>query len=306
MNEVFAFIAAEKAAGCVLSVTLMCALLEVSRSGFYAWEAAVPSARARRRAKLVEHVRAAFEAGRGTYGVRRVHAILGRSDDPEVAGVCLGLVRDLMAELGLQACQPRAYRATTLPGEPTGEQFEPAVSDHLGRDFTAAAPGCRLVGDITYIRTWTGWLYLATVIDCHSRAVIGWAMAEHMRASLVCDALSMAATNVEFAPGAVFHSDHGSQYSSAEFARHLASLDVTASMGRTGVCWDNALAESFFGALKNELVYRTSFPSQTKARTMIAEYIEVFYNRQRIHSALGYKTPAETIAAWHETQATAA
>ena len=305
MNEVFGFIAAEKAAGCVLSVTLMCVLLGVSRSGFYAWEAAVPSARARRRAKLAEHVRAAFEAGRGTYGARRVHAVLGRSDDPQVAGVSLGLVRDLMADLGLHACQPRAYRVTTLPGEPSGEHLE-SVTDHVQRDFTADAPGCRLVGDITYLRTWTGWLYLATVIDCHSRAVIGWAMAEHMRASLVCDALSMAATNVEFAPGAVFHSDHGSQYSSAEFARHLASLDLTASMGRTGVCWDNALAESFFGALKNELVYRTSFPSQTKARTMIAEYIEVFYNRQRIHSALGYKTPAETIAAWHETQATAA
>jgi putative transposase len=305
VNEVFAFIAAEKAAGCLLSVTLMCVLLRVSRSGFYAWEAAVPSARARRRARLAEHVRAAFEAGRGTYGVRRVHAVLGRSDDPQVAGVSLGLVRDLMADLGLHACQPRAYRVTTVPGEPTGEPLEP-VADHVQRDFTADAPGRRLVGDITYIRTWTGWLYLAIVIDCHSRAVIGWAMAEHMPAFLVCDALSMAATNVQFAPEVVFHSDRGSQYTSTEFSRHLTSLHVIRSMGRTGVCGDNALAESFFGALKNELVYRTSFPSQTKARTMIAEYIEVFYNRQRIHSALGYKTPTETIAAWHETQATAA
>lgn len=302
----FAFIAAEKAAGCVLSIALMCALLEVSRSGFYAWQAAVPSARARRRSKLAEHVRAAFEAGRGTYGVRRVHAILGRSDDPEVATVSLGLVRHLMAELGLHACQPRAYRVTTLPGDPTAERLEPEVGDHLGRDFTSDAPGCRLVGDITYVRTWTGWLYLATVIDCHSRAVVGWAMAEHMRASLVCEALSMAATNVQFAPDVVFHSDRGSQYTSSQFARHLTSLNVTPSMGRTGVCWDNALAESFFGALKNELVYRTSFPTQAKARTMIAEYIEVFYNRQRIHSALRYKTPAETIAAWDEKQATAA
>lgn len=302
MNEVFAFIAAEKAAGCVVSITVMCVLLGVSRSGFYAWDSAVPSARARRRAKLAEHVRAGFEAGRGTYGVRRVHAILARSDDPEVAGVSLGLVRDLMAELGLHACQPRAYRVTTV----SGDAGQPAVIDHVHRDFTADEPGCRLVGDITYIRTWTGWLYLATVIDCHSRAVIGWAMAEHMRASLVCDALSMAATNVQFTPGAVFHSDRGSQYSSGEFARHLASLNVTASMGRTGVCWDNALAESFFGALKNELVYRTSFPTQAKARTMIAEYIEVFYNRQRIHSALDYKTPAEVIVRWQENQATAA
>jgi putative transposase len=305
VNEVFAFIAAEKAAGCVFSITVMCVLLGVSRSGFYAWDAAVPSARARRRVKLAEHVRAAFEAGRGTYGVRRVHAILGRSDDPEVAGVSLGLVRDLMAEQGLHACQPRAYRVTTLPGDPAG-QLAPAVGDHLGRDFTADVPGCRLVGDITYIRTWTGWLYLATVIDCHSRAVVGWAMAEHMRACLVCEALSMAATNVQFGSETIFHSDHGSQYTSSQFARHLQSLHVIPSMGRTGVCWDNALAESFFGALKNELVYRTSFPTQARARTLIAEYIEVFYNRQRIHSALGYKTPAEIIAAWHEKQPTAA
>ena len=233
-----------------------------------------------------------------------MHAVLSRSDDPQVAAVCLGLVRDLMAELGLQACQPRAYRVTTVPGEPTNH-VEP-VTDHVQRDFTADAPGCRLVGDITYIRTWTGWLYLATVIDCHSRAVVGWAMAEHMRAALVCDALSMAATNVQFAPEVVFHSDRGSQYTSSQFARHLQSLNVIPSMGRTGVCWDNALAESFFGALKNELVYRASFPTQAKARTMIAEYIEVFYNRQRIHSALGYKTPAEIIAAWHKNQATAA
>jgi len=305
VNEVFTFIAAEKAAGCVLSITAMCALLGVSRSGFYAWDVAVPSARARRRVKLAEHVRAAFEAGRGTYGVRRVHAILGRSDDPEVAGVSLGLVRDLMTEQGLHACQPRAYRVTTVPGEP-GAQLERAVGDHLDRNFTADAPGCRLVGDITYIRTWTGWLYLATVIDCHSRTVVGWAMAEHMRASLVCDALSMAATNVPFTSETVFHSDRGSQYTSGQFARHLRSLNVIPSMGRTGVCWDNALAESFFGALKNELVYRTSFPTQARARTMIAEYIEVFYNRQRIHSALGYKTPAEIIGAWRQQQPTAA
>jgi len=204
VNESFSFIAAEKAAPtCPLTITVMCGLLGVSRSGFYAWAGSAPSARARRRDLLVIHVRAAFEAGRGAYGARRVHAMLRRSDDPQVAGVSLGLVRALMAGEGLVACQPRAYRVTTQP-----DPGAPVVTDHLRRDFTADAPGCRLVGDITYIRSWAGWLYLATVIDCYSKAVVGWAMADHMRTDLVCDALTMATENVDLAPGAVFHSDY--------------------------------------------------------------------------------------------------
>ncbi|MGH3706030.1 MAG: IS3 family transposase [Agromyces sp.] len=211
------------------------------------------SARTLRRAKVGVHVLAAFEVGRGAYGVRRVHAILSRSDDPQVASASLSLVRDLMRENGLRACQPRAYRVTTL----RDADAEAGIVDHVRGDFTAPAPGCKLVGDITYIRTWQGWLYLATVIDCHTKAVVGWSMAEHMRTSLICDALTMAAGNVDVAPGVIFHSDRGTQYTSAEFAAHLAVNDVTASMGRTGVCWDNAMAESFFGVLKNELIHRT-------------------------------------------------
>lgn len=303
MNEAFSFIAAEKAAtpSGPVTLTVMCTLLGVSRSGFYAWAGARPSARARRRQLLATHVRAAFEAGRGTYGVRRVHAMLRRSSDPQVAGVSLSLVRDLMAREGLVACQPRAYKVTTV-----ADPAAPVVTDHLRRDFTAQAPGCRLVGDITYVRTWTGWLYLATVIDCYSKAVIGWAMADHMRTDLVCDALTMAHENTDFAPGVVFHSDRGTQYTSDRFARHLQALNVTGSMGRTGVCWDNAMAESFFAALKNELVHRTVFPTQNAARKAIAEYIEVFYNRARIHSGLGYKTPAEVTQTWHENRSLAA
>jgi len=297
VSEKFALINAEKAdPTSPYPVTLMCTALGVSRSGFYEWAAAGPSAAALRRATVATHVRAAFAAGRGTYGVRRVHAILARSDNPEVATASPKLVRAIMREEGLRACQPRAYRVTTVrDAEAT------AVADHVGRDFTAPAPGGKLVGDITYVATWAGWLYLATVIDCHTRAV-----PEHMRAELVCDALTMAAGHVEFAPGVVFHSDRGTQYTSARFAAHLKSLGVTASMGRTGVCWDNAMAESFFAALKNELVYRTVFPTREKARQAIAEYIEVFYNRQRLHSGLGYKTPLEVATEFQQNNSLAA
>jgi putative transposase len=298
VSDKYALIAAEKAdPTSSYPVISMCAWLAVSASGFYEWATATVSARARRRALVTAHVRAAFTAGRGAYGVRRVHAILTRCDDPSVSSASLQLVRDIMRENGLVACQPRAYRVTT---ERDGDAPPPAIADHLGRDFTAEAPGTKLVGDITYIKTWTGWLYLATVINCHNRAVIGWSMATHMRTDLICDAITMAANNVDLAPGVVFHSDRGTQYTSDQFAKHLKKLGITASMGRTGICWDNALAESFFGALKNELVYRTAFPTQKKARTAIAEYIEVFYNRQRLHSALGYRTPAEFAATYRQ------
>ena len=304
MSDKFALIAAEQADDheLVLPVGLMCQALHVSRSGFYDWARAEPSARAVRRAKLAVHVKAAFVLGRGTYGVRRVHAVLAHSDDPEVASVSLDLVRNLMQENDLHACQPRAYKVTTISGAaPT-----PAIADHVKRDFTATAPGTRLVGDITYVRCWTGWLYLATVIDCHSKAVVGWSMADHMRTDLICDAITMAADNVELAPGAVFHSDRGAQYTSAQFAAHLSKHNMVGSMGRTGICWDNAMAESFFAALKNELIYRTAFPTRESARRAIADYIEVFYNRIRLHSGLGYRTPHEVATEYQKKQIIAA
>jgi putative transposase len=304
VSDKFALIAAEQADDreFALPVGLMCQALHVSRSGFYDWDRAEPSARAVRRAKIAEHVKAAFILGRGTYGVRRVHAVLTHSDDPEVASVSLDLVRNLMQENDLHACQPRAYKVTTISGQaPT-----PAIADHVKRDFTASAPGTRLVGDITYVRAWTGWLYLATVIDCHTKAVVGWSMADHMRTDLICEAITMAAANVELAPGAVFHSDRGAQYTSAQFAAHLSKHNMVGSMGRTGICWDNAMAESFFAALKNELIYRTAFPTRESARRAIAEYIEVFYNRIRLHSGLGYRTPHEVATEYHKKQLIAA
>lgn len=289
MTDKFEVIAAEKADPAnAYPVRSMCRWLQVSTAGFYDHLNAEQTARARRRALVTIHVEAAFTLGRGTYGVRRVHHILTRSDDPHVASVSPKLVRSIMAELGLKASQPRAYRTTT-ESDPAAE----APADLVGRDFTADQPGLKLVGDITYIRSWTGWLYLATVIDCCTREVIGWSMATHMRTELICDAITMAAGRGHLKPGAIFHSDRGAQYTSAQFAAHLRAFDLRGSMGRVGQCWDNAMAESFFATLKNELVYRTAFPTQQHARRAVAEYIEVFYNRQRIHSALGYRTPAE-------------
>ncbi|GAB95327.1 hypothetical protein BJY21_003252 [Kineosphaera limosa] len=190
MSDKYALIAAEQATGePAPSVSAMCSGLEVSRSGFYDWQRAEPSKRQRRRAKVTRHVHGAFEAGRGTYGVRRVHAILTRCTDPEVASASIDLVRAIMREEGLAACQPRAYKVTTEQ-DPDADP----IRDRLHRDFTADTPGAKLVGDITYIKTWEGWLYLATVIDCCTTQVLGWSMADHMRTDLICDALTMAAT----------------------------------------------------------------------------------------------------------------
>ena len=281
MSEKYSFIDAEKAH---YPVVKMCAWLQVSTSGFYAWRDRPASPTARRRARLARLVQAIFDDSDGTYGYRRVHAALARQGEqasPE-------LVRAIMRELDLVPCQPRPWRpTTTLPGDPA------AIPDLVGRDFTADAPGRKLVGDITYISTWQGWLYLASVIDCATKACIGYAMSDHMRAELVTDALEMAARNYDLAPGAIFHSDRGSQYMSAVFAQTANRLDVRQSVGRTGVCFDNAQAESFNAALKVERVNRTVYPTRDHARADIARYIEFRYNRKRLHSALGYRTPQE-------------
>jgi transposase InsO family protein len=227
---------AEKAS---YKIAWMCHLLGVPRSSFYAWRNRAETATAARRRELAGLVKAAFGRGRGAYGCRRVAAQLNRDGHP----CSVGLVADLMREQGLRACQPRAFKRTTVPGE------EPVTSpDLIGRDFTAKAPGQRLVGDITYLKTGEGWLYLATVIDLATRMVTGWQLADHMRTSLVTDALQMAVTGGHVKPGAVFHSDRGTQYTSAEFARFCQARKIRTSVGRTGICYDNAAAESFFSA----------------------------------------------------------
>jgi putative transposase len=269
------------------AISWMCRLLGVPRSSFYSWRHRAQAPAAARRREMAGHVRRVFETCRGAYGCRRVTAQLNR----EGIECSVGLVADLMREAGLRACQPRAYKRTTIRGQ------EPAARpDLIGRDFTAQAPGTRLVGDITYLKTGEGWLYLATVIDLATRMVTGWQLASHMRTSLVTDALAMAVTHGRVEPGAVFHSDRGAQYTSAEFGAFCAGHGIRPSAGRTGVCWDNAAAESFFASLKNEMYYRQSFPDRSRARFAVAEYIEVFYNRIRLHSTLGYRTPAEALA----------
>jgi putative transposase len=283
---------AEKA---TYSVVWMCRMLGVPRSSFYAWRHRAETITGARRRELGEHIQRIFDRSRQTYGCRRVAAALNREGHP----ASVGLVADLMRQRGLRACQPRAYKRTTTPGE------QPLSSpDRLERDFEATRPGQRLVGDITYLKTGEGWLYLATVIDLATRMVVGWQLADHLRTSLVTDALAMAVTGGHASAGTIFHSDRGCQYTSADFHRFCAANGVLPSVGRTGACWDNAAAESFFATLKNEMYYRQRFGTRARARFAVAEYIEIFYNRQRLHSYLGYRTPAEALAD-HQARAAA-
>jgi transposase InsO family protein len=285
VTGVYEFIDAEYATrGRAPAISQMCAWLEVSRSGFYEWRSRPESATARRREDLRLLIRKAFDDSDGTYGHRRVWAQLARW------GVRAGLelVRALMRELGLAACQPRPWRPATTQQGAAGP-----IPDLVSRDFSADAPGQKMVGDITYIPTWEGWLYLATVIDCATRKVVGWAMDDNYRTPLISAAIEMAARNSALPADAVFHSDRGSNYTSAEFAGVLERLGIRQSVGRTGTCFDNALAESFNAAVKVERVHRTVYPTRKKAREDIARYIELRYNRKRLHSALGYRTPQE-------------
>lgn len=288
MSEKYSFIEAEKAH---YSIVAMCGWLGVSTSGFYAWRVRPPSATARRRARLAALIQAIFEQSDGTYGYRRIHAALTRQG--EVCGS--ELVRDIMRELELVPCQPRPWRPITTQAGEGGT----SIPDLMGRDFTAEHPGTKLVGDITYLPTWQGFCYLATVIDCCTKECIGYAIADHMRADLVIDALRMAARNYPLEPAAIFHSDHGCQYRSQAFAQVAAQLDIRQSAGRVGSCFDNALAESFNAALKVERVNRTVYPTKEHARRDVARYIEFRYNTKRLHSALGYRTPRE---AYNECQ----
>ena len=263
----------------------MCRWLDVSTSGYYEWRDRPESATAQRRERLAELVLDIFEDSDQTYGHRRVHAALARQGER----CSVELVRGLMRELGLVPCQPRPWRHSLTDADPAAGP----IPDLVARDFTADAPGVKMVGDITYVPSWEGWVYLATVIDCHTKAVIGWAMDDNYKTPLIEAAIAMAARNCDLQPGAVFHSDRGSNYTSAQFAKVLRNLDIRQSVGRTGICYDNAMAESFFAALKTERVHRTQYPTRRHAINDIARYIELRYNSKRLHSALGYRTPNE-------------
>jgi putative transposase len=285
VSDMYEFIDAEHATcPSAPGITHMCAWLGVSRSGFYEWRSRPESATAKRQEKLKRLIRAIFDDSDGTYGYRRIAAQLARQGT--VAG--RELVRRLMRDLGLVACQPRPWRPSTTQQGAAGP-----IPDLVQRDFTAGEPGQKMVGDITYIATWEGWEYLATVTGCATRKVVGWAMADNYKTPLITSAIEMAARNLRLPEGAVFHSDRGSNYTSAEFAAVLERLGIRQSVGRTGICFDNALAESFNAAVKVERVHRTVYPTRQKARRDIARYIEIRYNRKRLHSALGYRTPQE-------------
>lgn len=293
MNAKYAFINSEEGDYPVRS---MCRWAKVSRSGYYEWRERVPSATEQWRTELGDVIEAIFADSDGTYGHRRIHAVLvqtGRPCDPHT-------VRRLMRERCLRPCQPRPKGPrTTIPADSAG------LPDLMQRDFTATEPGIKLVGDITYIRTWEGWVYLATVLDCFSKKAVGYAMADHMRTELVTDALEMAVRNGCIREGATFHSDRGTQYMSAEFAKYCKDNSISRSVGRTGICYDNAWAESFNGTLKVERVNRTVYPTRQHAIKDVARYIELRYNQKRLHSALGYLTPNHVEAAWYQTQQTA-
>ncbi|WP_331773171.1 IS3 family transposase (plasmid) [Embleya sp. NBC_00888] len=271
-------------------IAFMCDRLGVSRSGYYNWRHRPESATTQRREELTLLVSKAFEMSDGTYGHRRIHAQLLRWGAP--AGP--ELVRRIMRDLDLVPCQPRPRRRSLTQSAST------PVPDLVGRDFSASAPGEKLVGDITYIPTGEGWLYLATVIDCCTKEVVGYAMDDHYRTPLISRAIRNAARNRTLARGAIFHSDRGSNYMSVEYASLLGELGLRRSVGRTGICFDNAMAESFFGVLKNERISRVSYPTRDAARRDITRYIGFWYNRKRLHSAVGYRPPLEVQAEFEE------
>jgi putative transposase len=277
----FKFILAEKDNH---SVTALCRVMQVALSGYYAWTRRPESARAKADHLLRAKVRASHAASRRTYGSPRVRA------DLEAEGFSVGRnkVARLMREEGLQGCAKKGFRKTT------DSNHDLAIAPNtLDRKFKVAAPNAAWVTDITYVWTWEGWMYLAVVVDLFSRRVVGWAVAEHMRTELVTGALQMALGRRCPGDGLLHHSDRGSQYASGDYRQQLRDNGIVCSMSRKANCWDNAVAESFFATIKKELIHRYPWPTNAAARDAIANYIEMFYNPKRRHSALGYLSPAE-------------
>ena len=283
--SVYPFIEAERVEE--RSVNRACAVLEVSRAAYYEWHKQEPSQRTQEDQELTEKAKAIFERSRQTYGSPRVHQELRRQE----MRCSRKRVARLMREQGLTGRYPKRWKKTTIPDPDS----DPPALDLLGRRFQPeemALNAC-WAGDITYVRTWEGWMYLATVIDLASRRVVGWAMAEHMRAELVCEALEMALSWRQPDVGLIFHSDRGSQYTSRQFRKLLATHELRQSLSRPRQVWDNAVVEAFYSTLKTELVQRHVWPTRAQARRAIFDFVEIFYNRQRLHSTLGYVSPAE-------------
>lgn len=269
-------------------VTLMCRTLAVSSSGYYAWAARPESRRAVENRRLLMAIRVIHAESRGTYGSPRVHAALTAS------GQRVGATRvaRLMRASAIRAKTVKKWRATT-----DSAHHHPIVPNTLNRQFAVAAPNRVWAGDITYVRTAEGWLYLAVVLDLYSRRVIAWGMGRRLTRELATEALTMALARRHPTAGILHHTDRGSQYAATAYRTLLASHGLIASMSRRANCWDNAVVESFFHTLKTELVYHRRYTTRAEAQQDIFEWIEVFYNRVRRHSTLGYRSPVEFEAA---------
>jgi putative transposase len=280
---IYAFVEAQKATH---RVSAMCRTLKVSKSGFYGWRGRAPSARDQADVLLSEQIACIHRDSHETYGAPRIHFELS------TLGVRCARKRvaRLMREAGLFGCGGRRRKVrTTLRSH---SERTPPAPDLVKRNFAPEAPDRLWVADITYVRTWEGWLYLSFVLDTYSRRVVGWSMANSLKTELVLDAVNMAIYNRRPAPGLIHHSDRGSQYTSVEFGSRLKEAGLLPSMGSVADAYDNSMAESFVSTLKRELIHRHSWPNRQKARTAIFEYIEGFYNTRRRHSALGHLSPS--------------
>jgi putative transposase len=283
----FAFVAAEQANH---AVTTLCRIVGASVSGFYARLRAIPATRTRAEAEaeLRGHIGRIFTAGRRVYGAPRVHAELRR----EGRRHSRRRVARLMREMGLAARRERRRAPRT-----TDSRHDlPVAPNLLDRHFAVERPDAVWLADISYLPTGEGWLYLAAIEDLATREIVGWSMADHLRADLCTDALVMALQRRRPGPGLVHHSDRGVQYASGPYRRVLGRHGIRQSMSRRGNCLDNAPMESFFASLKKERVHHARFRTRAEARAAVFDYIEIFYNRQRLHSVLGYRTPAEARA----------
>jgi len=274
-------------------VVVLCRVLQVARTGFYAWCKRPRSARSREDEVLGVEIAAVHAESRKTYGSPRVHAEL------RARGRRVGRKRvaRLMRAKGLAGRKKRRFRTTT-----DSKHDLPVAQNLLDRNFVASAPNEKWVTDITYIWTWQGWLYLAVVLDLFSRRVVGWSIADHMRTELPLDALEMALGRRRPPAGLMHHSDRGSQYASGDYSEALEAAGIVRSMSRSGDCWDNAAAESFFSTLKHELLYRRPWPTRREAKAATVEWIEGFYNSKRRHSHLRYRTPMEHEKLFHAQQ----
>lgn len=284
----FAFIHSEKAH---FPVAAMCRLFGVTRQGYYAYANRPSSPRVEDEKELCEAVREAFIASGETYGSPRVHRALRKS------GWRVGKRRVERAMRGMGLTPPTRYRHVRTT---TQDATHAPAPNELARDFSATRPNERWVTDITYVWTQEGWAYLATILDLFSRAVVGWAIDSSLSTALPLEALRRAVQRRRPGTGLLHHSDRGCQYTSNEYRKALADLDVTVSMSRTGNCWDNAVAESFFSTLKSELIHRRQWRNRNELHSAVFEYVEVFYNRRRMHSSLDYRTPAEAEEAYAE------